>query len=44
MGAVATVYHPDRLEYFIEALKYGLEGLKAYFDFIVRLFVEAITR
>jgi len=42
--AVATIGHPDRLEYFIKALEYGLKGLETYLNFVKELFVEAITK
>jgi len=42
--AVAAVGHPERLEYFIKALEYGLKGLEAYLNFVKDLFIEAITK
>jgi len=40
--AGATVYaagsDPEKFQYFVEALKWGLEGLKEYFNFIIELF------
>jgi len=32
---------PEKIEFYIKALHYGLQGLKSYFDFIVELFKAA---
>ena len=33
-----AVSNPDKLEFYIKALEYGLKGLKEYFQFIIELF------
>jgi len=35
--------NPEKLEYFVKALEYGLKGLKEYFNFIVELFKIAVS-
>jgi hypothetical protein len=38
-----SIGHPERFEYYVKALEYGLLGLKEYFKFVLDLFKEAIS-
>jgi hypothetical protein len=45
--AGAVVYaagsDPEKFQYFVKALEYGLKGLKEYFNFIIELFKIAVS-
>lgn len=40
--AYASASNPEKFKYFVEALKWGLAGLKEYFKFIIELFKVAV--
>jgi len=44
LTSIALAYtNPELLELVAKIAEYGLEGLKAYFDFLIELFKEAVA-
>lgn len=39
---LATTDNFDKFQYYVKALEYGLKGLTAYFEFIIKLFRYAV--